>query len=148
MIESSALQWGAFLVGIAVLGYTAVLLRQELSKPEFRPQARYLIIGCMAFSLFGFGTATVIEIGKQDRLEAESKRRLAESVPARKLAEARQLVLALDARLGGDYTTAIRAAPASLKKTLEKHQDLLCRDLKDLKQVLLDTGETQCKASF
>jgi AIR synthase related protein, N-terminal domain len=59
---TEVLKYGAMGIGLAVLVYTAALLRQELAKPEPRVEARRLILIYMAFSLIAFGIAAFIEL--------------------------------------------------------------------------------------
>jgi hypothetical protein len=56
------LQAGAIGIGLAILGYTGALLKQELSRPHPRAESRTLIVIYMAFSLIAFAGAGYIEL--------------------------------------------------------------------------------------
>src|ERR1700726_4101669 len=68
MIE--ALKYGALTIGLAVLAYTAALLKIEIAKSHPRAEARNLILMYMGFSLFAFGLAVFLEL-KKDKSATE-----------------------------------------------------------------------------
>jgi hypothetical protein len=147
MVQSEVLQYGAIGIGLIVLGYSTVLLKQELSQSRPRPQACALIFSFMVFSLFSFGIATYVAID-QRRLDADTERQIAESITAKKIADAGKITRAIDAHLGDKYAAAIGSAPAPQKERLKEFGDLLCNNLKELKGVLSGNEDTQCKVSF
>jgi hypothetical protein len=147
MVQSEVLQYGAIGIGLIVLGYSVVLLKQELSQSRPRAQACALIFSFMVFSLFSFGIATYVAID-QRRLNADTERQIAESITAKKIADAGKITRAIDAHLGDRYAAAIGSAPAPQKERLKEFGDLLCNNLKELKGVLSGNEDTQCKVSF
>jgi hypothetical protein len=128
MTSISVLQYGAIGIGLAVLAYTATMLKLELARTKPRPEGRNLILTYMAFSIIAFGIATYIEIKKQN-------------------APFESIVSSLDANLGAKFQSVVRNAPASIKDDLIYYENRLCLDVKALKKVLYDNEETQCKLS-
>lgn len=122
------LQFGAIGIGLAVLAYTASLLRLELAKPVPRTEARNLILMYMAFSLVAFGLAAYIEIEKRRGDIAE-------------------IASGIDARLDDKHKAAVESAPAQIKETLIFFDNALCRDLKTLKKMLSGSEDSHCKIS-
>ena len=148
MVQSEVLQYGAIGIGLIVLGYSAVLLKQELSLSRPRAQACALIFSFMVFSLFSFGIATYVAIEQRRLNAADTERQIAESITAKKIADAGKITRAIDAHLGDKYAAAIGSAPAPQKERLKEFGDLLCNNLKELKGVLSGNEDTQCKVSF
>ena len=134
----SVLQYGAIGIGLAVLAYTAGLLRQELRRPRPRPEGRNLILMFMAFSLVAFGIATYIEIKKQTtNLDIHKK-----------FAAIDRIVGQLDADLGGKSLASIgNISDARLQKDLTYFENVLCVNVKELKVLLEDKGNSRCTLS-
>jgi hypothetical protein len=112
----AALKYGALGIGLAVLFYTATLLRQELvRKGDPRPEARKLIWTYMAFSLALFGVAVFLEI-----------KSLAADVAG--------IARGMDDRLDAKFKMAIKhVADPGLKDTLEDNTTQLCDYLIELR---------------
>lgn len=137
MINASILQYGAIGIGLAVLAYTAAILKQELARSKPRPEGRNLILMFMAFSLISFALAAYLEIAKQDRSRDDQQKFSAIGV----------IASSLDANIGGKYQAAARNAPSPLREDLQYFENNLCRDVKKLKKLLNGNEQTQCVIS-
>ena len=124
------LEYGAIGIGLAVLAYTAALLRQELAKPTPRREARRLILTFMAFSLIAFCIAAFIELREKAMSQKSEATALASRVAV--------IAASLDGNLGGKFQAAVRSLPdGSLeKRNLVYFTNALCSDVKNLKTAI------------
>lgn len=132
------LKYGAIGIGLAVLFYTAGLLKSELAQKQPRPEARNLILMYMAFSLGAFGIATFIELekGKTD-LDAQHR-----------LDQIGGLVHSLDDNLGGKNLAIVQEVPEPTKSNIKAFERPICKNIQDMKALLGDASETTCVAAL
>jgi hypothetical protein len=136
---TGVLKYGAIGIGLAVLAYTAALLKQEIAKPTPRREARNLILTFMAFSLLAFCIAAFIELREKS---------MAENSQAKSLA-ARVAIVAgsLDTNIAAKFQATAKGLPngSPEKDNLIYFANALCSDIKKLKT---EVGEehTVCSA--
>jgi len=116
------LKAGAIGIGLAILVYTAALLKQELAKPEPRPDAKSLILTFMAFSLVLFGIATFIELRERSGTIIG-------------------IVNGMDANLGGKEQAAVQSLDRNALKFFDNE---LCKRVKDLRSFVGEDGSSEC----
>jgi hypothetical protein len=149
----SILQYGAIGLGLAVLAYTAIVLKQELARQKPRPEGRNLILIFMAFSFVAFGILTYLEnVDHQKQIDAMNvdRQNLIDAMNVdrqKQIAEIGNLVNNIDANLGSKYQSAVNDIPSSLskiKETLKNYENQVCQDVKALKKSLYGKEESQC----
>jgi hypothetical protein len=135
------LKFGAIGIGLAVLAYTAALLRQELARPTPRREARNLILTFMAFSLVAFCIAAFIEIREKSISQYSETKELASRVAS--------IASSLDSNVGSKFQTTVEGLPdgSREKNDLKYFTNVLCSDVKNLKAAIGEnSGHTSCSA--
>ena len=138
---TEVLKFGAIGIGLAVLAYTAGLLRQELAKPTPRREARNLILIFMAFSLVAFCIAAFIELREKSISQNSETKNLASRVAT--------IASSLDSNVGGKFQTTVKGLPdgSPEKNNLIYFTNILCGDVKNLKAAVGEDSEhTSCSA--
>ena len=121
-IPMEALKYGAIVLGLVVLFYTAYLLKQELARERPRVEARNLILTYMGFGLALFGLAAFLQL-REKSMEMDAD--------ATKLAAAvGRIAESLDTNLGAKFNMAVRSMDAV---NLLYSTQSICNDIRDLK---------------
>lgn len=121
------LKYGALGIGLAILIYTAELLRQELKRREPRREARNLIITFMLFSLAAFSIATYLEL--KEKWTTSDIATIAGS---------------MDTNLGGKFAAFVKDDHSRNHDTLLYFTDQLCSNVQALKSAIGDKRPTTC----
>jgi hypothetical protein len=137
-LMTEVLKYGAIGIGLAVLAYTAGLVRQELGRRGGpRREAQRLILTVMLFSLAAFGISAFIELGEKS-LEAVARAELIK-------ADVRGIAQALDAYLGGKFQASVKSLEEGTpeKNNLIYFTNMLCDQVTEL-EVLVNTKPAYC----